>query len=246
MSNNIITLDYVSMCFNMPNERITSLKEYVVKFIKNRLSYNKFWALEDIKLEINKGDVVGIIGFNGAGKSTLLKVVSGILKPTKGTVEIKGNIAPLIELGAGFDPELSGRENIYLNGAILGISRKVMNEKIDEIIDFAELREFIDSPVKNYSSGMYARLGFSIATCIRPEILIVDEILSVGDYRFQEKSKQRIKDMMAEGTTIIMVSHTISQVEELCNKIVWLDRGRIKKIGGKEIIPEYEPNMSKK
>ncbi|MCI1477138.1 MAG: ABC transporter ATP-binding protein [Clostridium beijerinckii] len=240
MNKNIITMNYVSMCFNMPNERITSLKEYVVKFIKNKLSYNKFWALKDIKLEIDQGDVVGIIGFNGAGKSTMLKVVSGILKPTKGTVEIKGSIAPLIELGAGFDPELSGRENIYLNGAILGLSRKLMNEKIEEIIDFAELRDFIDSPVKNYSSGMYARLGFSIATCIRPDILIVDEILSVGDYRFQEKSKQRIKDMMAEGTTIIMVSHTISQVEELCNKIVWLDRGRIKKIGGKEIIAEYQ------
>lgn len=228
------------MCFNMPNERITTLKEYVVKLIKNKISYNKFWALQDINLEISQGDVVGIIGFNGAGKSTILKVVSGILKPTKGTVDIRGNIAPLIELGAGFDPELSGRENIYLNGAMLGISRKIMNKKIEEIIEFAELSEFLDSPVKNYSSGMYARLGFSIATCIRPDILIVDEILSVGDYRFQEKSKQRIKDMMAEGTTIIMVSHTISQVEELCNKIVWLDKGKIKKIGGKEIIQEYQ------
>lgn len=240
MSQNIITLKNVSMCFNMPNERITSLKEYVIKLIKNKISYNKFWALQDISLEINQGDVVGIIGFNGAGKSTMLKIVSGILKPTKGTVNIKGSIAPLIELGAGFDPELSGRENIYLNGAILGISKKLMNEKIEDIIEFAELREFIDSPVKNYSSGMYARLGFSIATCIRPEILIVDEILSVGDYKFQEKSKQRIKDMMTEGTTIIMVSHTISQVKELCNKIVWLDKGKIKKTGGKEIIQEYQ------
>ncbi|WP_252237960.1 ABC transporter ATP-binding protein [Clostridium sp. VAP51] len=240
MNNNIIKLSNVSMCFSMPNERITSLKEYLIKLIKNKLSYNKFWALKDINLEVNKGDVVGIIGFNGAGKSTILKVVSGILKPTKGTVKINGNIAPLIELGAGFDAELSGRENIYLNGAILGISKKVMKEKIEEIIDFAELRDFIDSPVKNYSSGMYARLGFSIATCIKPDILIVDEILSVGDYRFQEKSKQRIKDMMNEGTTIIMVSHTISQVKELCNKIVWLDKGEIKEIGGKEIIKDYQ------
>lgn len=240
MEQNVITMNNVSMCFNMPNDRITSLKEYVVKLIKNKISYNKFWALKDINLEINKGDVVGIIGFNGAGKSTMLKVVSGILKPTKGSVQIKGSIAPLIELGAGFDLELTGRENIYLNGAILGISRKIMSEKIEEIIDFAELREFIDAPVKNYSSGMYARLGFSIATCIRPEILIVDEILSVGDYRFQEKSKQRIKDMMAEGTTIIMVSHTIDQVRELCNKIVWLDKGRVKEIGGKEIIEDYQ------
>lgn len=240
MNQKIIRLDNVSMCFNMPNERVTTLKEYVIKLIKNKMSYNKFWALEDISLDINLGDVVGIIGFNGAGKSTMLKVVSGILKPTKGTVSIKGSIAPLIELGAGFDPELSGRENIYLNGAILGINKKKMNEKIDEIIEFAELSDFIDSPVKNYSSGMYARLGFSIATCIRPDILIVDEILSVGDYKFQEKSKQRIKDMMAEGTTIIMVSHTISQVKELCNKIVWLDKGKIKEIGGREIIKDYQ------
>lgn len=240
MNKKVITLDNVSMCFNMPNERITSLKEYFVKLIKNKILYNEFWALRDINVEINKGDVVGIIGFNGAGKSTMLKVISGIMKPTKGKVKIEGSIAPLIELGAGFDPELSGRENIYLNGAVLGLSKKVMNEKIDEIIEFSELGDFIDSPVKNYSSGMYARLGFSIATCIRPDILIVDEILSVGDYRFQEKSQQRIKDMMNNGTTIILVSHTIEQVKELCNKVIWLDKGKIRKIGGKEIISEYE------
>lgn len=240
MNEVIIKLNNVSMCFNMPNEHITSLKEYFVKSIKGKILYNKFWALEDIDLEINKGDVVGIIGFNGAGKSTMLKVVSGILKPTKGKVEIRGNIAPLIELGAGFDPELSGRENIYLNGAVLGFSKKIMHEKVDEIIEFAELQEFIDSPIKNYSSGMYARLGFAIATCVKPDILIVDEILSVGDYRFQEKSKKRIQDMMNSGTTIIMVSHTIEQVKELCNKIVWLEKGKVKKIGGKEVAEEYE------
>lgn len=240
MKDTIIELNDVSMCFNMSTDKITTLKEYLIKFGKRELFYKKFWALKDINVKVEKGDVLGIIGFNGAGKSTMLKVISGILKPTKGSANIKGIIAPLIELGAGFDPELSGRENIYLNGAILGISKKMMNEKIEEIIEFAELRDFIDSSVKNYSSGMYARLGFAIATCIRPDILIVDEILSVGDYRFQEKSKQRIKDMMAEGTTIIMVSHTISQVKELCNKIVWLDKGRIKKIGGKEIIQEYQ------
>lgn len=240
MSESIIKLNNVSMCFNMPNEHITSLKEYVVKSIKGKLSYNKFWALKDINFKVNKGDVVGIIGFNGAGKSTMLKVVSGILKPTHGNVEIKGSIAPLIELGAGFDPELSGRENIYLNGAVLGFSKKVMHDKIDEIVQFAELEEFIDSPIKNYSSGMYARLGFSIATCVKPDILIVDEILSVGDYRFQEKSKKRIQDMMNAGTTIIMVSHTIEQVKELCNKVIWLDKGKIKKIGGKEVAEEYE------
>lgn len=240
MSNSIIKLDNVSMCFNMPNERITSLKEYVIKFVKNKISYNKFWALKNVSIEINKGDVLGIVGFNGAGKSTMLKVISGILKPTEGKVEINGSIAPLIELGAGFDSELSGRENIYLNGAVLGMSKKVMDEKIDEIIDFAELRDFIDSPVKNYSSGMYARLGFSIATCIKPDILIVDEILSVGDYRFQEKSQQRIKDMMNKGTTIILVSHRIEQVKELCNKVIWLDKGEVKEVGGIEIINEYQ------
>ena len=236
----VISLKNVSMCFNMPNEHITSLKEYVIKFLQGKLMYNAFWALKDVSIDIKKGDVVGIIGFNGAGKSTMLKVVSGILKPTKGSVSIHGSIAPLIELGAGFDPELSGRENIYLNGAVLGMSRKMMDKKVEEIIEFAELEEFIESPIKNYSSGMYARLGFAIATCIKPDILIVDEILSVGDYKFQEKSRQRIKDMMDEGTTIIMVSHRIEEVKELCNKVIWLDKGKVQKIGGKEITDEYE------
>lgn len=240
MDNRIIKLENVSMCFSMPNERITTLKEYVIKFLKNKITYNKFWALKNINLEVNKGDVVGIIGFNGSGKSTLLKVISGILKPTEGKVNIKGNIAPLIELGAGFDPELSGRDNIYLNGAILGLSKKVMTEKLEEIIEFSELGDFIDSPVKNYSSGMYARLGFSIATCVKPDILIVDEILSVGDYRFQEKSKKKIEDMMKSGTTVIMVSHTIEQVRELCNKVIWIDKGVIKESGGVEIISNYQ------
>ena len=170
----------------------------------------------------------------------MLKVVSGILKPTKGSVYINGTIAPLIELGAGFDPELSGRENIYLNGAVLGISKKEMKNKIEEIIEFSELKEFIDTPVKNYSSGMYARLGFSIATCVEPEILIVDEILSVGDYRFQEKSKKRIEDMMKKGTTIILVSHSIDDIKQLCNKVLWLEKGKIKDFGGLEIIEQYQ------
>lgn len=240
MKEVVIELKDVSMRFNMSNERITSLKEYIVKGIKGKISYNEFWALRDINIQVEKGDVLGIIGFNGAGKSTMLKVVSGILKPTKGTTAIKGSIAPLIELGAGFDPELSGRENIYLNGAVLGLSKKMMNEKVEQIIEFSELEEFIDSPVKNYSSGMYARLGFSIATCIEPDILIVDEILSVGDYRFQEKSKQKIKYMMERGTTVIMVSHSIDQVKELCNKVIWLEKGTVKKSGGPEILQEYQ------
>ena len=203
-------------------------------------SFGDLEVLKGIDLEIKKGDILGIIGFNGAGKSTMLKVVSGILKPTKGSVYINGTIAPLIELGAGFDPELSGRENIYLNGAVLGISKKEMKNKIEEIIEFSELKEFIDTPVKNYSSGMYARLGFSIATCVEPEILIVDEILSVGDYRFQEKSKKRIEDMMKKGTTIILVSHSIDDIKQLCNKVLWLEKGKIKDFGGLEIIEQYQ------
>ncbi len=240
MSDTIIKLENVSMSFNMSTDKITSLKEYIIKLIKREIFYKEFKALEDVNLEIKKGDILGIVGFNGAGKSTMLKIVSGILKPSKGNVSINGSIAPLIELGAGFDPDLSGRENIYLNGAVLGISKKDMNKKIDEIIEFSELQEFIDTPVKNYSSGMYARLGFSIATCVEPEILIVDEILSVGDYKFQEKSKQRIEDMMNKGTTIILVSHSIEDVERLCNKVLWLEKGKVKAFGGLEIIKQYQ------
>lgn len=240
MEKTIIKLENVSMSFNMATDKITSLKEYIIKLIKREIFYKEFKALQNIDLEIKKGDILGIIGFNGAGKSTMLKVVSGILKPTKGSVSINGTIAPLIELGAGFDPELSGRENIYLNGAVLGINKKEIKNKIEDIIEFSELREFIDTPVKNYSSGMYARLGFSIATCIEPEILIVDEILSVGDYRFQEKSKKRIEDMMKKGTTIILVSHSIDDIKQLCNKVLWLEKGEIKDFGGLEIIEQYQ------
>lgn len=239
MKDTIIELNNVSMCFNMSTDKITTLKEYLIKLSKRELFYKEFWALQDVSVKVEKGDVLGIVGFNGAGKSTMLKVISGILKPTKGNVSIKGTIAPLIELGAGFDAELSGRENIYLNGAVLGISKKDMEKKVDEIIKFAELEEFIEVPVKNYSSGMYARLGFAIATCIEPDILIVDEILSVGDYRFQEKSRQRIMDMMNKGTTIIIVSHSVKQVGELCNKVIWLEKGKIKAAGGTEILDEY-------
>lgn len=235
----MIELKDVSMCFNMATDKITTLKEYLIKLSKHELFYKEFWALQDINIKVNRGEVVGIVGFNGAGKSTMLKVISGILKPTHGTVKIHGSIAPLIELGAGFDAELSGRENIYLNGAVLGISKKDMDDKVEEIIEFSELKDFIDIPVKNYSSGMYARLGFAIATSVEPEILIVDEILSVGDYKFQEKSKNRILEMMNSGTTIIIVSHSVDQVRELCNKVIWLDKGKIKDCGGKEVLNEY-------
>lgn len=239
MSKTMIELNDVSMCFNMSTDKITTLKEYLIKLSKHELFYKEFWALQNINIKVNRGEVVGIVGFNGAGKSTMLKVISGILKPTHGNVKIHGSIAPLIELGAGFDAELSGRENIYLNGAVLGISKKDMDKKVEEIIEFSELQDFIDIPVKNYSSGMYARLGFAIATSVEPEILIVDEILSVGDYKFQEKSKNRILDMMNSGTTIIIVSHSVDQVRELCNKVIWLDKGKIKECGGKEILNEY-------
>ena len=239
----IIILKNVSLEFEISTERIYSLKEFFIKFLKNNLRLKKFRALNEINLEILKGDTIGIIGDNGAGKSTLLKVISGIINPSKGKVMVKGTISPLIELGAGFDEELSGRENIFLNGYILGYSRKILEEKIDEIIEFSELKEFIDTPLKNYSSGMVARLGFSIATIVKPEILIVDEILSVGDIKFQKKSEKRIKDLMEKGSTVIFVSHSINQIEQICNKVIWLEKGKIKKIGNSEdICQEYRDN----
>lgn len=242
MDNVVIKLENVCMKFNMANDRITSLKEYFVKLIRGEIFYKEFKALDNINLEIQKGDVLGIIGFNGAGKSTALKVISGILKPSSGEVTINGCIAPLIELGAGFDPELSGRENIYLNGAVLGMSKREIESKIDSIIEFSELHNFIDTPIKNYSSGMYARLGFSIATSINPDILIVDEILSVGDYKFQEKSKIRIEEMMKDGTTVVIVSHSIDDIKRLCNKVLWLENGKIKQFGNINIIKYYQNN----
>ena len=232
----IIVLEDVSMEFEITKERILSIKEFLIKFFKNNLKFEKFKALNNVNLEILRGDTVGIIGDNGAGKSTLLKIISGIINPSKGKIAIKGSISPLIELGAGFDAELSGRENIFLNGYILGYSKKILEEKIDQIIEFSELKEFIDTPLKNYSSGMVARLGFAIATIIKPDILIVDEILSVGDIKFQRKSEKRIKDLMKEGSTVIFVSHSIDQIEQICNKVIWLEKGKIKKIGRTEVI----------
>ena len=218
-----------------------SIKEYCLRMLKGKLLYNDFVALDDISFDIQKGDILGLIGFNGAGKSTLLKILAGVLQPTMGTVKVKGKIAPLIEVGAGFDPELTARENVYLNGAVLGYSRSFLESKFDEIIDFAELGEFVDVPVKNFSSGMYARLGFSIATVVKPDILIVDEVLSVGDFRFQEKCEKRIQDMIAEGTTIILVSHDINLIKKMCNKVVWLSLGRMIAMGeAGEICGRYE------
>ena len=226
----MIEVKNVSMSFRISQDRIQSIKEYLVALIKGKLKYKDFWALRDVSFSVHPGEVLGIIGHNGAGKSTVLKVISGILKPTSGSVSVHGNIVPMLELGSGFDFDLTGRENIFLNGAILGYSRKFLNEKYDDIVAFSELGEFIEMPIRNYSSGMLMRLAFSIATVVHPEIMIVDEILAVGDADFQEKSKQRMLDMMSGGTTVLFVSHSIAQIEEMCNRVVWLDHGKVKMI----------------
>lgn len=231
MEKSIIQIKNVTMKFNMPREKVDSLKEYFVRKLKRQLNYNKFTALDNVCIDIKKGEVVGIIGLNGSGKSTLLKVISGILKPTSGTVVTNGTISPLIELGAGFDADLTARENIFLNGSVLGFERSFMRQKYDEILDFAELRDYENVAIKNFSSGMVARLGFAIATLVKPDILIVDEILAVGDFLFQQKCEKRIAEMMSGGTTVLIVSHSIEQIERLCSRILWLDHGKTKMIG---------------
>jgi ABC-type polysaccharide/polyol phosphate transport system ATPase subunit len=227
----MIEVKNVSMRFYMSNDKINSLKEYVLQLATKKLKKKEFWALRDVSFDVEKGEVVGIIGRNGAGKSTILKVISGILTPTNGKVETHGNIVPMLELGSGFDYDLTGRENVFLNGAILGYSEEFLKEKYDEILEFSELGEFIEMPIRNYSSGMLMRLAFSIATVVQPEIMIVDEILAVGDANFQEKSKKRMLEMMSGGTTVLFVSHSIEQIEEMCNRVVWLEHGQMKMIG---------------
>ena len=229
----MINLKNVGMRFNLGVEKDNSLKMVFIRLFdrSKRQKKSEFWALRHINFHVDKGDVVGLIGSNGAGKSTLLKVVSGVMKPTEGTVEVNGAISPMIELGAGFDGELTARENIYLNGAILGYSKEFIDAKVDEIVEFSELKDFLDVPVKNFSSGMVAKLAFSISTVVDPEILIVDEILSVGDIKFQEKSKNKMMSMINGGTTVLYVSHSIGSIEELCNKVIWLDHGEIVMIG---------------
>lgn len=235
-----VSINNVSVCFNMQIEKIDNLKEYFVKMIKGQVSYKEFWALKNISFDIPKGEVFGLVGLNGAGKSTLLKVIAGVLKPTEGSVSIHGSIVPLIELGAGFDMELSARENIYLNGAILGYSKSFIEEKFDEIVDFAETWEFLDVPLKNYSSGMLARIAFAISTVVEPDILIVDEILAVGDYKFQQKCMERIEIMLKKGVTILFVSHSSSQIEQLCNRVAYLDKGTVLEVGPtKEVLSKY-------
>lgn len=237
----MISVKDVSMVFNLATEKVDSLKEYVLKLLKRELMVQKFYALRNINLEIRRGESVALIGVNGSGKSTLLKVIAGVLHPTTGSVHVNGSIAPMIELGAGFDPELTARENVFLNGAVLGHDRKFMEEHFKSIIDFAELWDFVDVPVKNYSSGMVARLGFAIATEIRADVLIVDEVLAVGDFRFQEKCEKRIGEMMEGGTTLLFVSHSTKQVRQLCNKAVWLKKGKVQMVGEvNEVCEAYE------
>lgn len=223
----IIDIDKVTIRFNMANEKVDNLKEYVIKLIKRELMFQEFLALKDFSLKIRPGEAWGFVGTNGAGKSTLLKLISGILEPYKGSVRVSGTIAPLIELGAGFDMNLTARENIYLNGTLLGHSRTFMEEHFDEIIDFAELWDFLDVPLKNYSSGMQARIGFAIATMVRPDILIVDEVLAVGDFKFQEKCQKRMKEMLEQGTTLLLVSHNVDDIKRLCEYVCWINNGEV-------------------
>ena len=227
----MIKAEHITVSYRMANDKIHSIKEYLVALLKRKLKYEEFLALSDVSFEIQKGEVIGIVGNNGAGKSTLLKVISGILTPNEGKVELKGNVVPMLELGSGFDYDLTGRENIFLNGAILGYSEAFLKSKYDEIVEFSELGEFINHPVRNYSSGMVMRLAFSIASMVDPDILIVDEILAVGDAAFQEKSYARMTEMMSHGTTVLLVSHNIEQIRRLCDRVIWLDHGKVVDIG---------------
>lgn len=240
-SENIIEVNNVTMRFNLAEEKTDSLKEYFVKLLSGKLHFNEFYALRNISFSIKRGEAVALIGKNGSGKSTMLKILAGVMYPTEGSVSVNGSIAPLIELGAGFDMELTARENIYLNGAILGYDRAFMDQHFEEIVQFSELQDFLDVPLKNYSSGMIARLGFAVATIIKADILIVDEVLAVGDFRFQEKCKAKIADLLAGGTTLLFVSHSADQVKQLCKKAVWLDHGNMLAYGDtEEVYAQYE------
>lgn len=235
MTENMIEVQNVSMRFNLGIEKNNSLKQMAVDLFskkareekRKRKKQNEFWALQDVNFQVKKGEVLGFVGSNGAGKSTLLKVVAGVMKPTKGKIMIGGNICPMIELGAGFDLDLTARENIYLNGAVMGYAKDFLDNKFQEIVDFSELHDFLDVPVRNFSSGMTARLAFSIATIVEPEILIVDEILSVGDLNFQQKSENKMRSLISGGTTVLYVSHSIESIKSLCNRVVWLDHGKV-------------------
>ena len=240
-----VKAEHVVIRFNMASEKIDNLKEYFIKLVKRELMFKEFLALNDVSFEVKKGEAWGIIGVNGSGKSTLLKAICGILKPYKGKITVNGSIAPLIELGAGFDGDLTARENIFLNGAVLGHDKKFMEEHFDEIVEFAELQDFLDMPIKNYSSGMAARLGFAIATIVKPDILICDEVLSVGDYAFQKKCEKRMNEMRAGGTTLLYVSHSIESVQQICDHALWLQKGVVKGIGKvDEIAKQYMDSLA--
>lgn len=240
MSKSVIEVSNVTMRFRMNSDRIVSLKEYVTTALRGKLQYEEFTALNDVSFSVGKGETLGLIGHNGAGKSTMLKVLSGILKPTAGTVVCRGNIVPMLELGSGFDFDLTGRENVFLNGAILGYDEEFLNQKYAEIVEFSELGRFIDVPIRNYSSGMLARLAFSVASVVNPEILIVDEILSVGDASFQEKSRRRMLELMGGGTTVLFVSHDLNQIREMCDRVIWLEHGKVKMLGAaQEVCDAY-------
>ena len=242
----IVDIDNLTIRFNLASEKISDLKEYFIKLIRRELMFQEFLALQDVNLKVKRGESWGLIGVNGSGKSTLLKSICGILKPYKGSIKINGSIAPLIELGAGFDYNMTARENIFLNGALIGYSQEMLEERFDDIISFAGLERFVDVPIKNFSSGMLARLGFSIATIVDADILIIDEILSVGDYQFQNKCKKRIREMMDRNTTVLFVSHSIEQVKEICNRAIWIDKGHIRMMGeAEEVCDAYEDPSEK-
>lgn len=234
-----LKVDHVGIRFNLSEQKVDNLKEYVIKLLKRELRYHEFWALRDVSFEVKKGDRVGILGLNGAGKSTLLKIIAGVLKASEGSVTTWGKIVPLLELGAGFDKQYTGAENIYLYGAVLGYPKSFIKERFDEIVEFSELGDFINVPLKNYSSGMKARLGFSIATIVEPEILILDEVLSVGDAKFRKKSEKRIKSMFDKGVTVLFVSHSLQQVRSLCNRAIVLEKGRLVADGGIDEVTEF-------
>ena len=239
-NNSIIRVENVSMRFRMANDRVTSIKEMVTKMLKRQVEYKDFWALKNVSFDVKRGEVIGLIGRNGAGKSTILKIISGILKPTEGSVYRGGGIVPMLELGSGFDYDLTGKENIYLNGAVLGYSKEFLESRYNDILEFSELGEFINTPIRNYSYGQLMRLAFSIATVVNPEILIVDEILSVGDENFQKKSHARMMELMAGGTTVLYVSHNLDQIREMCNRVVWLENHTVKMFGDvKEVCDAY-------
>ena len=245
MNTCAVKAEHVVIRFNIASEKIDNLKEYFIKLVKHELMFKEFLALNDVSFEVKKGEAWGIIGVNGSGKSTLLKAICGILKPYKGKITVNGSIAPLIELGAGFDGDLTARENIFLNGAVLGHDKKFMEEHFDEIVEFAELQDFLDMPIKNYSSGMAARLGFAIATIVKPDILICDEVLSVGDYAFQKKCEKRMNEMRAAGTTLLYVSHSIESVQQICDHALWLQKGVVKGIGKvDEIAKQYMDSLA--